>query len=312
MTQAQRSLDKVTTGDFSAGGLLNRQQFEEFFREVQAQAQILGQVRFEPVDAPKGQIDKIGVGQRLLRSATEATEGSLNTPNTGKVDYDTEKVELPWEVSMETVEDTIEGEGTADTLVELFANQMSADLEDLGGNGDTSASGVTDENFITIVDGWLTYAETDTDTNTYDHQSAAIDKSLFKELKMSLDPRYRRDASNLRWLMSEDQKEEFKDYLTDRSTSAGDAMLMTGQEPTPLGIPIETPVNWPDDTIMLTPLENLVWIVQRDVNMRFTDEGEAVVRRDLYGIYNLLARIDYVIEDTKGVGLAQNVASPTA
>lgn len=308
MTQARRSLEKVTTGDFSAGGLLNRQQFQEFFREVQAQAQILNQVRFEDVDAPKGQIDKIGVGERLLRSATEATSGSLNSPDTGKVDYDTEKVELPWEVSVETVEDTIEGEGTADTLVELFANQMSVDLEDLGANGDSADA----DAFVGIADGWVTFAENDTDTNTYDHQNAEIDKGLFKDLKMALDPRFRRDASNLRWLMSEDQKEEYKDYLTDRSTSAGDAMLMTGQEPTPLGIPIETPVNWPDNSIMLTPMRNLVWVVQRDVNLRFTDEGEAVVRRDLFGIYNMLARIDYVIEDTNGVGLAQNVASPTA
>ncbi len=308
MSDARRSLEKVTTGDFSGGGLLNRQQFTEFFREVQEQAQILDLVRFEDVDAPKGQIDKIGVGERLLRSATEATEGSLNSPNTGKVEYDTEKVELPWEVSMETVEDTIEGSGTADTLVELFANQMSVDLEDLGANGDTTDA----DSFVSIVDGWVTFAENDTNTSTYDHQGGAIEKDVFKNLKMALPVRYRRDTSNLRWLMSEDQKEEYKDYLTDRNTSAGDAMLMTGQEPEPLGIPIATPVNWPDDTIMLTPMQNLVWIVQRDVNMRFTDEGEAVVRRDLYGIYNMLARIDYVIEDTKGVGLAQNIASPTA
>ena len=311
MAHAARQLDKVTTGSFEAGGLLNRQQFAEFFREVQDQAQILDQVRFEDVSAPKGQIDKIGVGERLIRSATEATSGDTNEPDTGKVEYNTEKVELPWEVSMETVEDTIEGEGTADTLVELFANQMSLDLEDLGNNGDVDATGTDDDAFLNIVDGWITHAEADSDTNIYDHQGGPMEKDIFKRLKLKLPTRYRRDTSMLRWLMSADQKEEFKDYLSDRNTSAGDAMMMTGQEPTPHGIPIESPVNFPDDTIMLTMMPNLVWIVQRDVRMRFTNEGEAVVRRDLWGIYNMLARIDYVIEDAKGVALAQDIEVPT-
>lgn len=303
MSEAQRSLEKVTTGDFSAGGLLNRQQFEEFFRMVQDAPQIMDEVRFETIDAPKAQIDKLGVGERLLREATEATEGGLNSPNTGSIDIDTVKMELPWEVSMETVEDTIEGEGTADLLVQKFANQFGVDSEDLAFNGDTSLA----DSFLGINDGWITTAKNQ-GTNEYDHGNATVDKNAFNNLLTSLDAKYRRDPEGLVWLTSLNTKQDYKDYLTDRSTASGDAMLMSGEEPTPYGKPIVTPVGFPDDTIMLVNPKNLVWAVQRDVMMRVTTEGEAVVRRDLYGIYNMLARTDYQVEDADGVAIANNVA----
>ena len=308
MSTAQRNLEKVTTGDFNAGGLLNRLQFEEFFRMVQDAPQIMDQVRFEPIDAPKAQIDKLGVGDRLLREATESTEGGLNTPNTGSIDIDTVKMELPWEVSMETVEDTIEYEGTADLLVQKFANQFGIDSEDLAFNGDTTdASGGASQDFLSINDGWIKTAK-DQGTNEYDHANAAVDKSAFNNLLTSLDAKYRRDPEGLVWLTSLNTKQDYKDYLTDRSTASGDAMLMTGEEPTPYGKPIVTPVGFPDDQIMLVNPDNLVWAVQRDVMMRVTTEGEAVVRRDLYGIYNMLARTDYQVEDADGIAIANNVA----
>lgn len=301
-----RSLQKVTTGDFSGGGLLNRQQFEEFSLMAQDQTQVMDQVRFEAVDHPKGQIDRLGVGERLLRAATEATAGTQQAPQTGSIQYDSVKMELPWEVSMETVEDTIEGDGTADRLVELFAQQFGVDSEDLAFNGDESST----DNFLQINDGWITKADASTDTNTYDHGNAAIDKEAFDNLLRGLPDKYRRDTSNLVFMTSLDQKQAYKDYLTDRSTASGDAMLMTGEEPTPYGLPIETPVGFPDGRVMLTDLRNLIWVAQRQMRMRFTQEGEAVVNRDLFAIYNLLARTDYQIEDANGISLASNVAAP--
>ncbi|MFC7044292.1 hypothetical protein ACFQH6_20755 [Halobacteriaceae archaeon GCM10025711] len=302
---SERSLNKVTTSDFSSGGLLNRQQFDEFFRMAQDAPQIMDQVRFVRLQGPKQQIDRIGVGERLLRAATEATEGSLNSPNTGSIDMDAVKMELPWEVSMETVEDTIEGEGTADVLVEKFARQFGVDSEDLAFNGDTTSG----DAFLSINDGWIVDAENQGPAANVDHANATIDKSVFSNLLTSLDAKYRRDPEGLVYLTSLNQKQNYKDYLTDRSTAAGDAMLMTGEEPTPYGLPIVTPVGFPDSRAMLVNPMNLVWGVHRDVNMRVTQEGEAVVRRDLYAIYNMLARTDYKVEDANGVALAQNIAT---
>lgn len=309
--EQRRNLEKVTTSDFSSGGLLNRQQFDEFFLEVQDSAQVLDTIRFQPVTGDQAQIDKLGVGERLIRSATEATSGTLQTPNTGSIDIDTVKIELPWEVSMETVEDTIEQEGTADRLVDLFAQQFAVDSEDLAFNGDEDdTSGGASQAFLTINDGFLVKADDSADPATYDHQSAAVNKEVFHELITGLPEKYRRDPTGLAFFTSLSQKQAYKDYLTDRSTGAGDSMLMSGEEPTPYGYPVLTPTGFPDDRVMLTNPRNLVWAVQRDVNMRVTQEGEAVVRRDLYAIYNMLARTDYVIEDLSGVATASNVAAP--
>lgn len=300
----QRAMHKTTTSDFSAGGMLNRQQFNEFFLEVQDSAQVLDQIRAVPRDDKNGQIDKLGVGTRILRSATEATAAaSKETPDTGKVDYDTVKVEVPWDVSSEVVEDTIEQAGTADKLVQMFSNQFAVDSEDLGFNGDTTSA----DPFEAINDGWIVKAEAE-GAAAYDHLGATINTDLFEELLASIPPKYRRDPEGLKFLMSLDQKQAYKQSLVDRSTSAGDAMLMTNQEPTPYGFEIETPVGFPSDRVMLTDPRNLIWVVQRDMKMRFTDEGAKVVENDLFGIYNMLSRTDYVVEDGGGVALANNVA----
>lgn len=304
MSDPNRSLQKVTTGDFGGGGILNREQFEEFFREVQDRNVLLDRVRIQPVDGPKAQIDKIGVGERLIREATEATSGTDQTPNTGSINIDTTKLELPWEVSMETVEDTIEGEQTAQTLLQMFTRQFGVDVEDLGINGDSADAG----SFIGIDDGWLTIAN-NRGAPTYDHGNAAIDKNVFKETKALLDAKYKR-TDDLVFIMSSDQLDEFKDYLTDRSTGAGDAMLMTGEEPTPYGVDVLTPPAWPDGTVMFTDPRNLILAPQREMNLRVTREGEAIVKRDLYAIYNMLARLDFQVEDENAVGLATNIAAP--
>ncbi|GGL55112.1 phage major capsid protein [Halocalculus aciditolerans] len=308
MSSANRdALDKVTTGDFAGGGLLSDKQFEQFYQKVQDQTVLMPRIRIQPVDAPKGQIDKIGVGERLLREATEGEssgDSGLNSPNTGKIDYSVTKVELPWELSNETLEDTIEHENTANILLNKFTRQFGVDIEDLGANGDESSG----DSFIGIEDGWIKLA-TDQGSPTYDHQNAAIDKSVFSNVRHLLDQKYKR-TQNLVFVGSGSQKEEFEEYVTDRSTAAGDAMLMNGDDPTPFGYDWITPPSWPDDTIMFVDPQNLLFIPQRRQKVNMTTEGEAIVRRDLYAIYNMIARADFQIEEAEGVALATNIAAP--
>jgi len=303
----EKALKGIDTASFAAGGELNRGQFDQFFTEVQDQTMLLDQVRFAPLDRPKQQIDKIGVGTRLLRESTEATDdGNDNDVNTGTVELDTTKVELPWELSQETVEDTIERKNTAQRILNLFTQQMGVDLEDLAINGDDANA----DDFLGIEDGWLTIAQNRVPADQqYDHGGAGIDKEVFDELIRAMPDKFKR-TQNIPVLISSSQKQAFKDYLTDRASSAGDAMLMTGEEPTPYGYMLLSPPGWPDDKVMFTPPQNLIYGVQRDVRLRVTQEGESVVKKDLYAIYNLLARIDYEIEDENGVTIATNIAAP--
>ena len=298
-TEAAKTID----GDsFAAGGRLNEQQFAEFFRMAQDSAQFLDRARTVDLSGPEQKIDKIGVGERIMRSATDGERGDLNDVSTGEVKMQVEEVEIPFKISRRVAEDTIEGENTAQTIQDLFVGQFGADSEDLGFNGDESS----EDDFESINDGWIAIAE-DEGADTVDAENEGVDKTIFSEMVTSLDDKYRRGDRDLVILSSLNTKQDYKEYLADRSSAAGDAMLMTGDEPTPFGYEMVTPVGFPDDMLMLTQPENLIWGVHRDVDLSVTTEGEAVVLERLWGIGNVTARTDYAIEDADGVVLAENL-----
>lgn len=301
-----------TNTSFGTGGTLNRQQFDQFFQEVQDVPQILNRVR--AVDVPLGeehQIDAIGVGERIIRSATEGQSGDEVGVSDRKVDIDMVELELPFSISRRVLEDTIEGGNTADVIMDLFGSQFAVDSEDLGFIGGDPVGDLTgdDATFAGINDGWLQQSLNE-NRDVYDHASADIDESAFSALINELDPKYQRNGQELAFITSWRQKQAYKEYLTERDTAAGDAMLMTGDEPTPYGHEIITPVGMPDDYVMFCNPQNLIWAVLRDVDLQVTAEGSRVVLERLAAIGNFTARTDYVIEDPEGIVVAENVASP--
>ncbi|MDT3434694.1 hypothetical protein [Haloarcula sp. 1CSR25-25] len=296
------ALEKVSSTDFATGSQLTPEQFEDFMLDVENQSNVLQQARQLTPAAESGEIPRLSVGTELFQSVGEGNSVSLQTVDSTDVSFATTKVSLPfeqtWEASNELIDDP------EATIRQLFIRQFGRDLEILASVGDTSTSG-----FAGIEDGWLTVADNSTSPGTYDHGSASIDKSLFEDMRTAMPDRYKK-AQNLVFLASYEQKDAYQEYLTDRSTSGGDAMLMNGDEPTPYGFDIITPLGWPDDRVMLTSMENLLYIVQDPLRVKSTDASERNVLNDIETIYNMLAKIDYQIMEKSGVVTASNIAAP--
>lgn len=302
------SLEKVTTDDFSSGGLLNRQQFNEFYREVQENAELLSMVRTETVDANKTQIDKIGVGERLRELRNEDTQGSTESVNTDRVDIDTVKGGLDWEVTRETVEDNIEGESIDQTIMQLMAQQFAVDTQELAIVGDESDTG-----FVAQNDGWLTIAQNEgmpTYAHTDDSGNAQpIDKHLFHNAIQTIDKKYLREDPM--FLMSRSQLQEFKFDLTGRETAAGDTLLLADEDANPFGYDLMAPAMWPDDTALFTHPDNLIYAVQRDVSLRSLFESDEIAERDLHSRHFLTVRDDFAIEDVNAGVLVTDIEVPS-
>lgn len=134
---------------FGAG--LKRDQADRFI-DYMWDATVLGQqVRKVRLNANELEIQKIGVGERLIRAAQEAVDTGENQGVVfSRVSLTTRKIRLDYEISRETLEDNIEDAGFEDHLARLFAEQMGNDLEDLAINGDTASSNGT----LRIFDGW--------------------------------------------------------------------------------------------------------------------------------------------------------------
>lgn len=147
-------LEKViatSTIGAGSGGLLSAEQTNTFLDYIW-DATVLGQqVRKIRMRATEMEIDKVSVGERIVRGATEAVDTGENAGATfSKISLTTKKVRLDWELSTESLEDNIEGEALEDHLARLMATQMGNDLEDLAINGDTDSS----DPLLKVFDGY--------------------------------------------------------------------------------------------------------------------------------------------------------------
>lgn len=143
----------ITTGDVTYG-LLNSEQARTFIKQTFEATPLGPLVRHEMRRSKTGEIDKIGIASRIVRKKTEnvdatssggvptydATTGQVTgyraKPNFSQVTYATTAVRLPWEITEETLRETIEGEGLEATITNLMTTQLGIDMEDLYLNGD--------------------------------------------------------------------------------------------------------------------------------------------------------------------------------
>lgn len=306
-------IKQITTGDFSAGGQLSRQQFAEFYEGVIQDSDFLDRVRRVPVDGPTAEIERIGVGENLLRAVNENERVVDHSVNTGAINIDVVKTGFGWDLTQEVVEDTIEYENTAQLILNQFTNQYAFDLETLAWQGDTSETagdGTGDPHpFYAILDGWDVEARAaGAVTQDYAGGNDLTEQVLF-DLTLNMPQKYL-DTQDMVFVANPSQLVAYRRNISDRATDLGD-QAMAGQEvPTPTGYPLVGAQSVPVDTVYLTDPDNLLFAPHRDVSVNVTTESEAVVKRDLFAQYSVLSRIDFTVEQGEAVSIADNLAAP--
>jgi hypothetical protein len=129
----------VTTATISTG-VLNPEQANAFVQQVFEATPMLTAARRVPMGARKMNIDKLGVGSRLLRKRPEATAVTgLAGVTTGQVQLDAVNLSLPWEITEDAFRFNIEGERFEETVISMMTRQVGVDLNDLAWNGNSTA-----------------------------------------------------------------------------------------------------------------------------------------------------------------------------
>lgn len=133
------------------GGLLNAEQTNKFI-DYMWDATVLGkECQKKYMRSNTTEIDKVAVGRRLVRVATEAVDTGENAgADFTKVSLTTVKLRLDWELSRESLEDNLEGADLEDHIAQMMATQMGNDLEDIAINGDDDSS----DGSLKAFDGW--------------------------------------------------------------------------------------------------------------------------------------------------------------
>jgi HK97 family phage major capsid protein len=198
------------------GGLLNAEQSNRFIDYMWDQTALVRTAREVRMRADTVDIDKVGVGTKLMRLATEAVDDGVNQGATfTKVSVTTKKLRLDWEISTESLEDNIEGQGLEDHLARLMATQAGNDIEDLAINGDTALTG---DALYKAFDGWKKLALNG--AHVVGGAGAAPTKAIFNSAIKALPRKYKARRPELRFYAGSGLVQEWIYSLTNFDASS--------------------------------------------------------------------------------------------
>lgn len=325
----QKVLQTSTIGA-GGGGLLNAEQTDRFIDYMWDATVLASQVRKIRMRATVQDIDKVNVGQRLMRVATEAVDDGVNAGATfTKISLTTTKLRLDWELSTESLEDNIEGEELEDHIARMMATQAGNDLEDVAINGDTA---LTADPLLKAFDGWRKRALAG--AVVIDNAAAVVDRGTFNKALKAMPRKFMQRRGGLKFFTGSGllqdylfslQKEE-AGYVNPETLASqginsavkpeGAAGFTTGFA---FGLPVqEVPLmlDYDVDTvtagtqtggdIWLTYPQNLLWGIKREITVyrEFQPKTDTIE-------YTVYTRVGTQIENLSAFVLVRNVKAAT-
>ncbi|MBN1631699.1 MAG: major capsid protein [Thermoleophilia bacterium] len=303
------NIRKFVTSDVTYG-LLNPEQAKQFYVQAFEVLEFSKLHRKERKSAKTGELDKLGIGSRLLRAKTEGPAGDDGyrvAPTFGQVPYTCVRIKLPWEVSEETLHDNIEGEGLETKFMGMLTTQMGIDLEDLHWNSDTAAGAGPDQAFLTLNDGWL--KQLSAGAHVVDASVGFTDTKIAKDkffaAVMAMPEKYLSNP-RLAWMMNKVTEYAWIEYVSSRATGAGDLALLGAAAQTPLGYPTVKVPSLANGIVVLSDPMNFIAVNTWDVRIRKTSEGKSAVMNDMrYG--SIYLDDDPVIEEPDAAVIIENM-----
>ena len=308
------------------GGILLPEQARRFIDYVWDATVLAKDGRRVTMRANTMELEKVNVGERVIRAAAQASNDYTNAGATfTKVELTTKKIRLDWEVSTEALEDNIEGGALEDHLVRLMTNAFANDIEDLAINGDGSTGA-----FLSIMEGFVHKVENDGDahealvTVTDDNWTTEV----MQDIILAMPRKYRALKQNLKFYAGTDAfqgivknngtladaiAEAFAPRAagTERNRQAyldGQAQTFGGARTTRvLGIDVQEVPYYPADYVDLTFPANRIWGFQRDI----TVNREYKPKKDTIE-YTVFVRFGLQWEELDAVAYADAASDPTA
>jgi len=202
------------------GGYLQSEQAKKFIKDLIKEATILRLATVYGMKSHTRLIDKIGINGRVLRPGHSGRALGVNDrtkPTTSQTTLTTVLCRAEMRLNDEVLEDNIEGGSFKNTVMSMFAEHISLDIDDMMLNGDTTSS----DDLLALFDGARKLAV----TNTVNVGDQPIDKTVLKKTVKAMPSQYNRNRAKQRFLTSEDGELEYRDYLADRATVLGDKFL---------------------------------------------------------------------------------------
>lgn len=253
----------VDTSVLGTGGRMNPEQASQFITFMRDYSIFLHNVNFINMTKTSRELDSLDVNKRALRRQNEnVSHATSGTTRIRQRRLDALGVIMPYDITFQFMKENIEGNNINATLAKLFAQQFANDTVDLAFNGNET---LTQDEFLSINNGWVELSKQDEDTHKFDTEgSQDFMGFVFPGLLSMMPSKYfqmytTEDNSQIKIFCSHAVNRRYKQQLQERNTALGDAMIVSGHNVSYDGFEI-FPVGFlPDDVLIVTPFENLIY-----------------------------------------------------
>lgn len=270
--------DGTVTTAVVTNGLLQPYQAKKFLKQTFDATPLMQAIRHETRVEKSGEIDKIGIGRRLLRGKVENTDdGYRAKPIFGVLKYQTVAVRLPWEITEETLRENIEGENFEKVTTDLMTKQIGVDSEDLliNGNEETETTD-PDYDFLKLNNGVKKLISTG--GHIVDVTGAAdMELEMFYKAVASIPNKF--NNGNLRWLMSPTRAQQWELFLLNKVINNGGVVPETLYK-SPVAIPSMQVPNLDDSTVILADPKNIIEINTYNIRVRKDAASKEAIMKD--------------------------------
>ena len=258
LEKADLALADLTTG----GGLLQPAQAQKFIRILIDESVILKQGTVVPMKSPKQLIEKVRFGGRILRAGSEAAAlpaGDRTKPDLSHVELDAQLFKAEVRLNNEVLEDSIERGQLRQTIMQMMAEAISRDMDEVIIKGDT-ASG---DAFLAKLDGILKQAT----SNLVDAQNQSTNKGIFRDMLKSMPSAFLRNKREMRFFTSVDSEIDYRDSLAERATVVGDKFLEQDAPVAYSGVPVMDVPLFPENLGAGTNTTNVLLSDPKNINI---------------------------------------------
>jgi hypothetical protein len=327
----QKVIDTTDMGNSTSDnrGLLYPEQSNRFIDYMWDATVLTKAARTIRMKSDTVEIDKVNVGQRILRAANQALPRNYAVGDSGypivnsdayfsKVSLTTKKLRLDWELSSETLEDNIEGTDLEDHIARMMATQAGNDVEDLLIAGDTASS----DSLLVAFDGFSKQAKAGGYVvNAY---NSTLGMGVFNQAIKALPRKYKQRRNQLRFFTSSNLVQDYLYNLAINTNSSnfgtpfdiasgvirGDVAANDGGPgtitPFAFGIPVINVPLMPESTttgeLHLTFPQNFIVGIKRDITVYRTFQP----KKDTIE-YTLYIRVGCAIENLDAHVVVTNI-----
>lgn len=267
-----------------------------FMNDMVSRATTLPKLGTHFAKSDVGQIDALDIAPRKtkLHQGLATVVDITDKVTSRAVEFVVKNLYLDLWLERDTIYYTAQsrGQDIDQAVAQMLQQRFAADVQDLAFNGDEDGSG-----FVAMNDGFLKLAASA--ATGARNVEGDVTMAKLAELVGSI-PADRIAVGDYKFILGRASYLKLQAEVANRETPAGDAALINGTLTAAHGFGFEVVDHITSSEVIFTPLENLVTVLGRQVNLNRVAEGvEPTIKQAI--MYFLLSGVDFIIRTPQAV-----------